>query len=417
MNQSAILQPCVVELQNGSETVKDGTKLISEEPAIPPRTENPRIGPSPPAITVKRPNGSPSPLSSTGSFSSLGFPANDNASFPHNPQESPMLILKKSVTHSFQSSSTSLGYQRNHEISGNHKLTEGLVGSNDRMPENAQESSRDHVVGIAADVVAFSNTNIQEDTNAFCVSSISTKEDNRKASRQNKKGHEKEAVASGSHVGHLGDRVYQEEEELEGNDHIVKMKQYSFDAKLASRYSQHTSRKQVPMRSNTSTFINEDIGAPGYMAKSNKLNREKSVQLPLDSTENSKVLDRTEFMKRPKRVEITKNAQDSAISDITSVGKETPNSSCYSKGEMESKIEMLKEELREAAAVEVGLYSVVAEHGSSANKMHAPARRLSRFYFHACKSDSQIKKANAARAAISGFILVAKACGNDVPRY
>ncbi|KAJ6321497.1 hypothetical protein OIU77_011550 [Salix suchowensis] len=77
---------------------------------------------------------------------------------------------------------------------------------------------------------------------------------------------------------------------------------------------------------------------------------------------------------------------------------------------------MLEEELMEAAAVEVGLYSVVAEHGSSINKVLAPARRLSRFYLHACKAMPWIKRANAARAIISGLILVSKACGNDVPR-
>ncbi|KAJ6689163.1 hypothetical protein OIU85_005558 [Salix viminalis] len=77
---------------------------------------------------------------------------------------------------------------------------------------------------------------------------------------------------------------------------------------------------------------------------------------------------------------------------------------------------MLEEELMEAAAVEVGLYSVVAEHGNSINKVLAPARRLSRFYLHACKAKPWIKRANAARAIISGLILVSKACGNDVPR-
>ncbi|KAJ8566911.1 hypothetical protein K7X08_019119 [Anisodus acutangulus] len=40
---------------------------------------------------------------------------------------------------------------------------------------------------------------------------------------------------------------------------------------------------------------------------------------------------------------------------------------------------MAEGELREAAAIEVVLYSVVAEHGSSTNKVHAPARRLSRW--------------------------------------
>ncbi|KAJ6898412.1 hypothetical protein NC652_025048 [Populus alba x Populus x berolinensis] len=86
------------------------------------------------------------------------------------------------------------------------------------------------------------------------------------------------------------------------------------------------------------------------------------------------------------------------------------------KVEPESKVEMLEEELMEAAAVEVGLYSVVAEHGSSTNKVLAPARRLSRFYLYACKAGSWAKRANAARAIISGLILVSKACGNDVPR-
>lgn len=83
---------------------------------------------------------------------------------------------------------------------------------------------------------------------------------------------------------------------------------------------------------------------------------------------------------------------------------------------LEQRVKMLEGELREAAAIEVGLYSVVAEHGSSSNKVHAPARRLSRLYLHACKENSQLKRASAARSAVSGLVLVAKACGNDVPR-
>ncbi|OIT18703.1 hypothetical protein A4A49_56032 [Nicotiana attenuata] len=78
---------------------------------------------------------------------------------------------------------------------------------------------------------------------------------------------------------------------------------------------------------------------------------------------------------------------------------------------------MLEGELKEAAAIEVGLYSVVAEHGCSMNKVHSPARRLSRFYLHACKENSVLKRGSAAKSAISGIYLVAKACGNDVARY
>ncbi|XP_057721613.1 uncharacterized protein LOC130935746 [Arachis stenosperma] len=83
---------------------------------------------------------------------------------------------------------------------------------------------------------------------------------------------------------------------------------------------------------------------------------------------------------------------------------------------LENKIKMLEGELREAAAIEAALYSVVAEHGSSISKVHAPARRLSRMYLHACKENIQARRSGAAKSAVSGLALVAKACGNDVPR-
>ncbi|GAU36906.1 hypothetical protein TSUD_331790 [Trifolium subterraneum] len=84
--------------------------------------------------------------------------------------------------------------------------------------------------------------------------------------------------------------------------------------------------------------------------------------------------------------------------------------------EMESRIENLEEELREVAALEVSLYSIVPEHGSSAHKVHTPARRLSRLYIHACKHWTTKAKATIAKNTVSGLILVAKSCGNDVSR-
>ncbi|CAH9132055.1 unnamed protein product [Cuscuta epithymum] len=86
------------------------------------------------------------------------------------------------------------------------------------------------------------------------------------------------------------------------------------------------------------------------------------------------------------------------------------------KNDWKHKVEMLEEELRETAVLEVSLYSVVADHTNSSNKIHAPARRLSRFYLQACKMKSRDKQASAARAAIAGLVLVSKACGNDVSR-
>ncbi|CAN6218145.1 unnamed protein product [Urochloa humidicola] len=90
--------------------------------------------------------------------------------------------------------------------------------------------------------------------------------------------------------------------------------------------------------------------------------------------------------------------------------------SCEKNEELNSKIEKLEQELREVAALEVSLYSVVPEHGCSSHKLHTPARRLSRLYIHASKFWSSDKKASVAKNSISGLVLVAKSCGNDVSR-
>ncbi|KAK7316121.1 hypothetical protein VNO77_34852 [Canavalia gladiata] len=103
--------------------------------------------------------------------------------------------------------------------------------------------------------------------------------------------------------------------------------------------------------------------------------------------------------------------------DVKIYPKEARNAALEGKIEhLEKKKKMLEGELREAAAIEAALYSVVAEHGSSMSKVHAPARRLSRLYFHACKENLQERKAGAAKSSVSGLVLVTKACGNDVPR-
>ncbi|CAL9236589.1 unnamed protein product [Arabidopsis halleri] len=83
---------------------------------------------------------------------------------------------------------------------------------------------------------------------------------------------------------------------------------------------------------------------------------------------------------------------------------------------LETRIEKLEEELREVAALEISLYSVVPDHCSSSHKLHTPARRISRIYIHACKHFTQGKRATIARNSVSGLVLVAKSCGNDVSR-
>nr|CAD1819982.1 unnamed protein product [Ananas comosus var. bracteatus] len=108
------------------------------------------------------------------------------------------------------------------------------------------------------------------------------------------------------------------------------------------------------------------------------------------------------------------DAQEEKIRDVATINR---NSVYRNKvRELEQRVELLEGELREAAATEISLYSIVAEHGSSSHKVHTPARRLSRLYLHVLKHGSKTRRASAARSASSGLVLVAKSCGNDVPR-
>lgn len=146
------------------------------------------------------------------------------------------------------------------------------------------------------------------------------------------------------------------------------------------------------------------------LATSDRGNDTKSVQFNLDSCNSNGVLESNHSFSK------TNGIPDAAMGNTLMNGKETADSFFNDRAELVSKIEMLEEELREAAAVEASLYAIIAEHGSSTNKVHAPARRLSRFYLHVCKTGPQSKRANAAKTVLSGLVLVSKACGNDVPR-
>ncbi|KAG0467364.1 hypothetical protein HPP92_018944 [Vanilla planifolia] len=108
---------------------------------------------------------------------------------------------------------------------------------------------------------------------------------------------------------------------------------------------------------------------------------------------------------------------DDSLADAEENNLDDVRMSAYQKvEEMQDRIEKLEEELREVAALEISIYSIVPEHGSSAHKVHTPARRLARLYLHACKHWSQDKRASVAKNTVSGLVLVAKSCGNDVPR-
>lgn len=166
-------------------------------------------------------------------------------------------------------------------------------------------------------------------------------------------------------------------------------KQFSEIRSVPSPLPPDAARKQMKLRTNTLALGRKTLGMEGIP----RLKQLKSIQLHFDGTGTNKITD---------------DSRKNANGVSNKLGLITPQ---------ERRTEMLEDELKEAAALEAAVYSVVAEHSSSMSKVHAPARRLSRFYLHACKENDHSKRASAARAAVSGLILVSKACGNDVPRY
>ncbi|CAL0323262.1 unnamed protein product [Lupinus luteus] len=182
-------------------------------------------------------------------------------------------------------------------------------------------------------------------------------------------------------------------------------------------------KEQVLLSSGTISLGGSDTGMKGNILKSERLKHVKSVRSPPETARSIGSLGSNHHAE-VNEIGILGDTQNRGM-NIRSIdrsnakihAREERNATLDSKVEdLENKIKMLEGELREAAAIEAALYSVVAEHGSSMSKVHAPARRLSRLYLHACKENLQARRSGAAKSAISGLLLVAKACGSDVPR-
>lgn len=189
---------------------------------------------------------------------------------------------------------------------------------------------------------------------------------------------------------------------------------------------QHVDEEKQAQRGGESFIAHEANGKQDPLGTKENIKHVKSVRSAIDSAKNA--LPRNDQNAEVKETGIQGDAQNSAGVAVSLRGKERKEAKVYPRDtrsvileskihQLEHRIKLLEGELREAAAVEAALYSVVAEHGSSMSKVHAPARRLSRLYLHACKESSRSRRASAARSIVSGLVLVAKACGNDVPRY
>ncbi|OIT38971.1 hypothetical protein A4A49_04144 [Nicotiana attenuata] len=75
-------------------------------------------------------------------------------------------------------------------------------------------------------------------------------------------------------------------------------------------------------------------------------------------------------------------------------------------GEMDSRLDKFKKELRKVAALEIVHYSVISEHECSVYKLHISARHLSKLYHHACKYWCLDKRATVAKNIVSSLVLV-----------
>ncbi|CAN1153873.1 hypothetical protein LINPERPRIM_LOCUS14990 [Linum perenne] len=165
----------------------------------------------------------------------------------------------------------------------------------------------------------------------------------------------------------------------------------------------------------------EDTGMKGNIMKSDRLKHVKSVRSMSDSIRNSGGVSINHHETKELNVLDDQHISAGGIKagERRSAKIHPKDSNTMLDGKFQQlahKVKMLEGELREAAAIETALYSVVAEHGSSISKVHAPARRLSRMYLHVSGDDSYTSRGSAARSAVSGLVLVAKSCGNDVPR-
>ncbi|BAT84825.1 hypothetical protein VIGAN_04228700 [Vigna angularis var. angularis] len=215
------------------------------------------------------------------------------------------------------------------------------------------------------------------------------------------------------------DAYYSSIEDKDGNESLHFDELYLVEDESMVQYA----KDQALVGSNLYFLGGSDNGMKGSFMKNERLKHVKSVRSSADSVRSIGPLGNNhhaEVKENGVNGDVQNNGgniQSSDRKDAKVYPREARNAILDSKIEqMENKIKMLEGELREAAAIEAALFSVVSEHGSSMSKVHAPARRLSRLYLHACKENLQARRVGAARSAVSGLVLVAKACGNDVPR-
>ncbi|KAF9595672.1 hypothetical protein IFM89_002576 [Coptis chinensis] len=353
---------------------------------------------NPVTTTVEHVTRSPSHSSSVDSSSGVVPLENDWASL-----SKVVSHTKISAIHCAQSSSSPIAYEEEEDTNGR-----SLIEQKSELPMKENK---------ATDVVA-KVASPKTDTLITYTDSQVKVVDAEKARRLSRVEEDEASNISSSHTGLEEDtdgnkqtRSGQSEETEEEEDHAREV-----DATYNNSSQNAVGKLGEPVGDGMSS--RRDLEMQNNTLSSIKPKHVKSVRSPLDSARSKRFVSSQQ--------NVLESAENNCLEDrsFMQIGrKDTMSLSRHAKSslsenkvqQLEHKIERLERELREAAALEVALYSVVSEHGSSVNKVHAPARRLARFYLHAWKT-SKPRRASAARSAISGLLLVAKACGNDVPR-
>ncbi|XP_073033476.1 LOW QUALITY PROTEIN: uncharacterized protein [Primulina eburnea] len=318
--------------------------------------------------------------------------------------ERSMTSVKNSVPPSIRSSPSSISFREIH-TKPNNIATSFVRGS---------------VYPSSHEVIANSNYKSSRNTRQyvedksferFSPEAIEADNYRKSSSSQDKELQPEDVLIDDSHVGErLRKDIRCDEQISEGTSHSPGNKLLLLD-----KLSDDNAKRQVTTRSDTLAPNRKAPLVPPSSSNKPQLKHVKSIQIHGTAKGNGFLADFYAGGKAPD-LDIYNVYHKKGKHSSKTEGKEQKGEHFDRKNEWKTRIEMLEEELKEAAAIEVGLYSVVAEHASSRNKVHAPARRLSRFYSNICREGSQAKRSSAARAVVSGLVLVSKSCGNDVPR-
>ena len=405
----------IAELQNGPDGTVQKTGGNEKEHSLASETSVERLN-TLQQDTYERLESS-SNMSSMDVSSNVGSPANGQASMMSTPNHSSATTQEQVVSPSADSSFPSLE-ENSQSSSGstNHENLDQEVREEVANCRNKFQDVQTNSNESTFDIYSSNNTSLH--SNRFvgktpdsvnCVSSEINDELN-ELHDEAEKYHVKEGPKS----------YYSSAEDNHGNEMSdLDMQNHVEDESVAQG-----GKDQVLLSSSAYYLRGSDSHVKGNIMKSERLKHVKSVRSSADSARGIGSLGSNHLAEVKESVvigdeqNIGGNIRSSDKKDAKIYPREARTAISDSKIEhLENKIKMLEGELKEAAAIEAALYSVVAEHGSSMSKVHAPARRLSRLYLHACKENIQARRSGAAKSAVSGLVLVAKACGNDVPRY